>query len=101
MGSPPGGSTFSTSAPRSARIWVAWGMGRHDDTSSTRIPSSGWPATSPSLPCPRGVWGISPMVRAAAGPHAGGMDATALTVDDLVEATPTSRDRYVDLLRAV
>ena len=40
IGSPPGGSTLSTSAPRSASICVACGIGRQIDRSSTRMPSS-------------------------------------------------------------
>ena len=40
IGSPPGGSSLQTSAPRSASICVACGTGRQMPASSTRIPSS-------------------------------------------------------------
>src|SRR5207237_8260432 len=40
MGSPPGGSTFNTSAPSSARSWVAYGPGRQIVKSRIRSPSS-------------------------------------------------------------
>src|SRR3989442_14714559 len=48
MGSPPGGSTFNTSAPSSARSWVAYGPGRQIVKSRTRSPSSS-PSTSGSV----------------------------------------------------
>jgi len=37
----PGGSIFSTSAPRSPRLWVQNGPARTRVRSMTRIPSSG------------------------------------------------------------
>src|SRR5438552_9305956 len=47
MGSPPGGSTFRTSAPISARSWVAYGPGRQMVRSRTRIPLSCDTASAP------------------------------------------------------
>src|ERR1700757_1468547 len=48
-GSPPGGSTLTTSAPRSAMIAPAPGTNVHAATSSTRTPSNG-PLTATCLP---------------------------------------------------
>ena len=39
IGSPPGGSTLSTSAPCSASSWVAYGPGRQIVRSRTRSPA--------------------------------------------------------------
>src|SRR5580658_3635016 len=48
-GSPFGGSTLMTSAPRSAMAAPAAGTKVHEATSSTRTPSKGWLTASPLL----------------------------------------------------
>src|SRR5205807_7063007 len=72
IGSPPGGSILSTSAPSSASSWVAYGPGRQIVRSSTRIPaSSPFAADTGSVP-PSGSRGGTAVVCPAAGERAEG-----------------------------
>ncbi len=47
-GLPPGGSTWTTSAPKSASVWLAWAPAGLLEKSSTRRPASG-PAWEPAV----------------------------------------------------
>src|SRR5262249_40000940 len=101
MGSPPGGSTFSTSAPCSASSWVAYGPGRQMVRSRTRRPSSwrgspGWPGSRGGAGSPGGAGGGRGRGRARGGGRLGdGPGAPRSEPDEGGEPAPGSLDLAV------
>ncbi len=120
MASPCGGSTLTTSAPRSASTWAAKGPATKAEKSTTRTPCSSGPGTGaaaaagtgaasdPVSDSGRTVIGVSTMTsrlprsdRSVTSPAAVtcGSDRTSPGVRTGSQATPAARNRAIQMSR--
>jgi len=94
-GSPVGRSTFTTSAPQSASTAAADGTKPYSATSSTRIPASGAPITSPFASRTRGsqyeVYQVARPV-ASVGRHFGVPTRAADPAEGIVVVVETGQE---------